>query len=283
MPLSLKFTHEAHVPRAASGNWRGCSAEHVVVPENHPYEFSYTGDMHYLALHDIRLADGELKVDTVPTVRARDLRDTFTFVPKGCAVSGWAKPEIRRNAFTAVYFDPAILHTELEERYTKAPPAPAIYARDPALLNTLRKIHSVVSSPDGDGLHAEALCLTAALEVFGVLTAPETERLSDRQMQIVRAFIDEFLDQPISLSDLAGAIGRSRHHFSRAFKATTGQPPYRFLAAQRVKIACSLLTTGALSLDAVAGSVGFSSTAQLRRAFQTHMGMTPQAFLRNST
>ena len=54
-----------------------------MVPVGEAYEFSHTGNRHYLALHDIRLAGGELNVDGLPTFRNRDLRDTLTFVPQG--------------------------------------------------------------------------------------------------------------------------------------------------------------------------------------------------------
>ena len=37
---------------------------------------------------------------------------TLTFIPKGCAISGWAKAAPRQNSFTAIYFEPELLHEE---------------------------------------------------------------------------------------------------------------------------------------------------------------------------
>ena len=37
-------------------------------------------------------------------------------MPGGCGVSGWSKLRARRNLFTAVYYDPAILPEELDAR-----------------------------------------------------------------------------------------------------------------------------------------------------------------------
>ncbi len=284
MPLTLKFADARPFPQPLTARWRGCAAEHVVIPSSDAFEFSHSGDCHYLAFHDIRLADGELKIDTLPVVRERELRETVTFVPKGCTLSGWSRPAPRRNAFTAVYFKPEELHHELEARYSPRPLEPVLYSRDPSLTGTLRKIEWLVRSPGSDPLLAESLCLTAALEVFGILASPETGQLSERQMALVRAFIDAHIDQPITLSDLAGAVGLSRFHFSRAFKATTGEPPYRFVAGLRVEAACRILVAAPhLSIDDTAASVGFSSAAQFRRAFQNRIGMTPQAFRRQSS
>ena len=282
MPLSLKFRTPVEKPRAVQNRWRGCSAEHVVVPTGAAYEFAYTGTQHYLALHDMCLSDGELAVDSLAAIRGRDLRDTLTFVPKNCKISGWAQPAARRNAFTAIYFDPSVINEELGVRYRQRSPAPAIYVRDPALQTTMGKIRSLVKTPDSDPLHAEALCLTAALEVLGITSIPQAGRLSDRQMAIVRAFIDEFMDRPISLSDIAESVGLSRFHFSRAFKVTTGQSPYHFVATLRVEAASRILKTTEISVAAVATAVGFTSSAQFRRAFYDRMGTTPQAF-RQST
>ena len=282
MPLSLKFKTPVETPRAARNKWAGCSAEHVSVPRGEAYEFAYTGTQHYLALHDMCLSDGELDVDSLAAIRGRDLRDTLTFVPKGCKISGWAQPAARDNAFTAIYFDPLVMNEELGARYRQRSPAPAIYTRDPALQITMEKIRSLVKTPGSDALHAEALCLTAALEVLGITPGAPAGRLSDRQMAVVRAFIDGCMGQHISLSDLAGAVGLSRFHFSRAFKATTGQSPYHFVATLRVEAASRILKTSELGVEAVATTVGFTSVAQFRRAFYDRMGMTPHAF-RQST
>ncbi len=279
LPLRLTFPAEGKALRLPDAKWRGCSAETVLVPSSEPYEFAHTGDQHYLALHDIQLSDGELRVDTLDTVRELDIRGTLTFVPKGCSLSGWAKPTRRENRFTALYFDTAAMHEELEGRYRERSPGPAIYKRDAALQSTLGKVQTFLGRADGDSLLAEALCLTAALEVFSVISSPDSGLLSERQMRLVRDYIDEYIDQPISLSELAAAAGLSRFHFSRAFKATTGQPPYHFVAGLRVEAAAEILRRTDASLDVVSASVGLN-IQQLRRLFQDRLGTTPQAFRR---
>ena len=78
----------AHVARAAF-DLNGFSAEYVELSGAEPYDFRSRGENHYLALHDITLTDGELRVDGLPTLHKKDLRDTITFVPKGCGIEGW--------------------------------------------------------------------------------------------------------------------------------------------------------------------------------------------------
>ncbi|MDO8799394.1 helix-turn-helix domain-containing protein [Phenylobacterium sp.] len=283
MPLTLQFADPLlQPPPQPMRSWRGCSAEHVVLTSPDPYGFALTGETHYLALHDIELSDGELHVDTVGSVRELDLRDTITFVPKGCAISGWARPKPRRNGFVALYLDPALLHAELDARFAARDPEPLVYARNTALQSTLGKLQTLIQTADADALHAESLCLLAALEVLAIPPQPRAGSLSPGQLRRVRDYIDGHLQAAISLSDLAGACGLSRFHFSRAFKLATGASPHQFVAALRVDAARQQLSGTSDSIEQVAARCGYSSAAQLRRAFASRQGTTPRQFRRET-
>jgi AraC family transcriptional regulator len=216
-------------------------------------------------------------------VPSRDLRGTMTFVPAGSEVSGWAFPSHRKNAFTAVYFDPAFLDDELETRYAAGPPPPAIYSRDVRLRSTLTKLRDLTQQDDGDALVAESLCIVAAIEVFGIAKAPGSGRLSARQLERVRAFVDANLANSIGLSDLAGVADLSRFHFSRAFKASTGCSPHAFLTAQRLEAAVRVLQTSAVPVAGIGKAVGFGSADQFRRAFLAAYGVSPLQYRRSRT
>jgi len=273
--LDLAFATPA--PSAVSRktkDWTGFSAEYVQLTSDAPYDFRSRGESHYLALHDIALRDGELRVDGLPTLRTRDLRDTITFVPKGCAIDGWSHPEARPNSFVAMYFDPEAVREDLGARYAKQQPAPFAYARNVALHGTLKKLEAVVRAPEIDDLHAESLCLLASLEVFGVIVDSQG-RLSDRQITMVTDFVEAHLHEPIGLSDLASIAGLSRFHFSRAFKSTTGENPHAFVQKRRVARAANMLRTSELSIEAVALAVGYMGAPQFRRVFREVIGISP--------
>jgi AraC family transcriptional regulator len=55
--------------------------------------------------------------------------------------------------------------------------------------------------------------------------------LDDRRLQRVVQFVDANLQNAIKLNDLADIAYLSPFHFSRAFRAATGQSPHRFLSA----------------------------------------------------
>lgn len=263
----------ARVPR----DWSGFSAEYVQLSSDAPFEFKSRGESHYLALHDIALRDGELRIDGLPVLHNRDLRDTITFVPKGCGIEGWSHPAPRSNSFVAMYFDPEAVLEDLGARYVRNRPPPFAYARNTTLQGTLKKLEAIVRAPEVDELLAESVCLLASLEIFGVL-ADTGGRLSDRQLTLVNDFVEAHLHEQIGLSDLASIAGLSRFHFSRAFKATTGENPHAFIQRLRIGRASNLLMTGGLSVDDIALSVGFNGTPQFRRVFRELVGISPRTY-----
>jgi len=272
--LELAFADSAPPVMRIPRDWQGFSAERVVLADDAPYSFQNFGDSHYLALHDLKLRNGELRIEGLPSIRQRDLRDTITFVPKGRGVDGWAHPELRPNSYLAVYFDPEVLRADLGARYLNQQPKPFAYARNAALRSTLEKIQDLLVEPQVDDLHAESLCLLASLEVFGVI-ADEQGRLSTRQIGAVIDYVEAHLHEPIGLSDLAAAAGLSRFHFSRAFKATTGENPHAFVQKRRIDRAADLLRRGDMPIEAIAQAVGFHGAPQFRRVFRQILSTTP--------
>ena len=283
MGLTLSFRDGGKLKTPLRSAWRGCSAEHIVLKSAEGYEYRLSTQSHYLALHDLELRDGELRINDMPPVRSRDLRDTMTFVPSGSEVSGWALPAERNNAFTALYFDPAFLNDELEARYAGGPPPPAVYSRDVKLRSTLTKLRDLTRQGDSDALLAESLCIVAAIEVLGITKTPSSGRLSERQLTAVREYIDTHLEQSLSLSELAGVAGLSRFHFSRAFKASTGCSPHAFLTATRLDAASRALAESAAPVGHIGLAVGFGSVDQFRRAFIAAYGLSPLQYRRSRT
>lgn len=264
-------------PRA----WRGFTVERVVLESDEAYGFRATGGTHYLALHDMRLRDGELHIDGLPRISQTDLRDTLTFAPRGCTIEGWASPRRGHNSYTAFYFDPEEVCEGLHERYARAGVRPFAYARSAALSSTMTKIRDIVSAPDTDSLYAEALCLAAAMEVLGIEAPAAFGRLTKAQVDLVSEYVDCHLHGLITLDELANVVGLSRSHFSRSFKAATGQGPYRFVTARRIARARAMLEAkDGLSVAAIAQAAGFGSVAAFRRAFQQSIGMAPQQYRR---
>jgi transcriptional regulator GlxA family with amidase domain len=95
-----------------------------------------------------------------------------------------------------------------------------------------------------------------------------------------RAWVLERLDQPLTLTELAGHARMSLRTFARRFNEEVGLSPGRWIVQQRVARARHLLESSDLSVDQIAGQVGFATGASLRQHLHAAIGVSPQAYRR---
>ena len=154
---------------------------------------------------------------------------------------------------------------------------------DPELAAALRATHTELSAcPDPLETESRLPWLLTAL-ARRHSTARATSDTVPGAAHIAHAVRDRLADDllaPPTLAELAAEQGLSRYQLLRAFRTTTGIPPYAWLAQYRVHRARGLLESG-LKPAEVAGLVGFADQAHLTRWFRRVLGVTPAAY-RNS-
>jgi AraC family transcriptional regulator len=158
---------------------------------------------------------------------------------------------------------------------------------DPVMLHLGQALQAGLARPtEASTLFAEhvfaAMCVHLA-ETYGGVTAPQDKAfggLAPWQERRAKAMLLDDLQADCSLSELAEACGMSVRHLGRAFKATTGLPPHRWLLRRRVDRAKELLERTDQSLTAVALACGFADQSHLTRVFQALAGSSPGAWRR---
>ncbi|OLZ74451.1 AraC family transcriptional regulator [Streptomyces sp. IMTB 2501] len=95
-----------------------------------------------------------------------------------------------------------------------------------------------------------------------------------------RAWALERLEEPLTLTDLAGHARMSLRTFARRFGDEVGLSPGRWLIQQRVTRARHLLESSDLPVDRIAAEVGFATGASLRQHLHAAIGVSPQAYRR---
>ncbi|WP_423066192.1 helix-turn-helix domain-containing protein [Devosia sp. CN2-171] len=100
-------------------------------------------------------------------------------------------------------------------------------------------------------------------------------RLAPWQEARVLEYLAAHLDTDISISELAAICRQSPSHFARAFRATMGMPPHRFLLGKRVGRAMELLTHQEIPLSEIAVACGFADQSHLTRVFSRTVGVSP--------
>lgn len=92
--------------------------------------------------------------------------------------------------------------------------------------------------------------------------------------------IRDRLDGNLPLADLARDCGLSPSHFARAFRRSFGMPAHRYLVAQRIDVAKTLLLhTDQTGLE-IALESGFEDQATFSRAFRRMVGTSPSDWKR---
>ncbi|MBC2655478.1 AraC family transcriptional regulator [Pseudomonas sp. MSSRFD41] len=99
------------------------------------------------------------------------------------------------------------------------------------------------------------------------------------RMNRVLEHIDQHLDQPLELSDLAQVAHFSPFHFHRLFSAWVGEPLGVYLRRRRLARGAYLLASRpAASILEIALEVGFGSGEAFSRAFKQHFSVSPSTW-----
>lgn len=87
--------------------------------------------------------------------------------------------------------------------------------------------------------------------------------------------------QQLSIGTAATLCGLSRSHFSKAFRQSTGQPPYQWALRYRLQQVAAQLASDT-PMGEIATACGFADPRHMARAFRRETGMSPTAWRRQS-
>ncbi|WP_182111701.1 MULTISPECIES: GlxA family transcriptional regulator [unclassified Actinotalea] len=94
------------------------------------------------------------------------------------------------------------------------------------------------------------------------------------------AWVEQHLDEEITVPGLARRAQMSERTFARRFRAATGTTPASWTARQRLLRAQELLERTDLAIEEVGRRAGFGGAAGMRHHFARELGTTPAAYRR---
>lgn len=110
--------------------------------------------------------------------------------------------------------------------------------------------------------------------------AAESNPFDQERMNRVCRYINDRLDQPIFLEELARLVHLSEGAFSRFFHAHTSRTFPEFVNELRVGRACRLLAESEMAVTEIAFASGFENLSNFNRQFQRLKNTTPREFRR---
>ena len=141
------------------------------------------------------------------------------------------------------------------------------------------------NSKESDGtIYSESLMQTLVLHVLkNYSTARYAAKnlkggLSGYKLKLVTEYINDNLDQELSLAELSAIADLSQFHFSRSFRETTGLPPRKFLMKRRVEKAKLLLAESDIPIVEVGFQTGFKTQSHFTSLFRRLTNVTPRVW-----
>ena len=190
------------------------------------------------------------------------------------ATTHWVYAEELIRRFPRVRFDPEVLYVDDGQVLTSAGTTAGVDLAlhivrldyGPEVANEVAR--RMVVAAQRDGGQAQYVCSP-------VSAAPYRDSIHS-----LLEWLQEHLDEPVSIDDLARLAAMSPRTLARRFRDATGTTPMRWLTHQRVTRAQELLATTDLPIEAIARRVGLGTATNLRRHFRSATGTAPTAYRR---
>ncbi len=239
--------------------------QHAYVPHSHP---TWT----IAVVHH-----GAARFALDATQQRAERGELFVLEPEAVHTGMAAVPE--GWAYKVLYLDPALLH-EWAERDAPAPRAARwVVFRDPALRDSLLRMHALLATGDCDLELDESV--VGAIEALRPHLRPGPPAMRDRAehtaVRRARAYLTDRWDQRVPLAELSVAAGLTRFELVRRFRQQTGLTPHSFQTNLRVAHARAMLSHGE-PIARVAATCGFADQPHLTRTFRRAVGVTPGRF-----
>jgi AraC family transcriptional regulator len=270
--------------------WRDLCIETIQMARHEPFEYQLHAPVHMLIAYERgSRSAGETSVGGLPPSTLRDFSQRLTFVPAGVRFHERQTPRTLLSA-VVFYIDPRRILLASGAQPSQLTLAPRLFFENAALWQTTQKLKMLLAvGGPANARYAEALGAVLAHELLRLSGAAAPSpvpsargSLSGWQKRVVADYIEEHLDESISLASLAGLAALSPFHFARAFKQSFGMPPHLYHTSQRIERAKTLLACPSQSVTNIAIDVGFAETSSFTKAFCKLAGMTPTQYRRGS-
>lgn len=159
-------------------------------------------------------------------------------------------------------------------------------SNDKTLSNLILSLENEIRNKNiGYKIQAKYLLLSALIHIMR--NYPYTQKgttlsggNTTEQLKRAMLYIDDNLENRITLKDISDVACMTQTYFSSVFKKFNGISPWEYITIKRVEMAINLLKTNNMSKLEIAERCGFSSSSNFYKAFLKITGKHPKDFCR---
>jgi AraC-like DNA-binding protein len=216
-----------------------------------------------------RISTAGHQVDNIGFTKAN-----FWFFPAGVDAEGELTAETDYDC-AGIFMEPSFLSPTAKQVLSK----PIVGFSHNALDRAFNELIGELAEPDEMlPLFTEACVMQALAYVARAGKGPRPNQgngLAPWQLRRAKELLQASLTDNLSMGYVAASCRLSVSHFSRAFKASTGLAPHRWVMAARIESARNLLANSTMSLVDVADECGFADQSHFTRMFGRIAGTSP--------
>lgn len=139
---------------------------------------------------------------------------------------------------------------------------------------SLRLLVADAASPQDDGLRTDELLVDL---LSGILGTPAVGTGDSSTAEAVRMVLAGRFREPLTLADVAAAVGMSPYHLHRRFRAETGWTIHAYRDHLRLREGMVRVLEGERDLAALGCDLGYASHSHFTHRFRRAFGLTPSA------
>lgn len=144
----------------------------------------------------------------------------------------------------------------------------------------LLKQESELQTPESNTVQHSLITLILA-EIIRATSTKNNHLSKSSLVSSALQYIQQYGLTPISLSDVAAAVGRTPAHVAATVKSETGFTVGTWITSSRIAKAAQLLQHSNIPIDQIAPLIGWQDTTHFIRQFRNIYGTTPAVWRRD--
>lgn len=142
--------------------------------------------------------------------------------------------------------------------------------------------YAALSSSDKllDKINVKSILMQLIAEYINLAISDSisVKSISDTKIDDVLRFINNNIEKPLSVTELADAFHLHPNHFIRFFKSKTGQTPAKYVKAKKMETAKRYLEDSDLYVTEIMEKIGENDSASFSKQFKSCYSLSPREY-----